>query len=128
MSRKSKNSKDQPVLGDVLRFQDSRQELQDYVESVQGQNPRDEMAVDSSAAAPDQVEYPPNTKYNNHCLDHAGDDEPLFVLRAQDNLAPTVIRSWAQLAESQKANPEKIAEARALADLMEAWPFHKIPD
>ncbi len=62
------------------------------------------------------------------CFSKAHPDEPLFVLRAQDALAPNIVRSWASLAEQQGTPPEKVREARELADQMEAWHTTKIPD
>lgn len=64
------------------------------------------------------------------CLTNAKDDEPLFVLRANDELAPVLVRRWAagyyaskmevtgELTQKQKG---KYAEAMALADQMERW-------
>lgn len=61
------------------------------------------------------------------CYDKAGEDEPLFVLRAQDILASKVVRYWASLALAGGTHPEVIAEAIMCADKMDAWPFHKWP-
>lgn len=36
------------------------------------------------------------------CYDKAADNEPLFVLRAQDALAPMVVEYWAELAAKMK--------------------------
>lgn len=57
--------------------------------------------------------------------------EPLFTLRAQDRLAPEIVRAWIDRAGEAGVAAEKLAEAAALADLMEAWQEeneHKIPD
>lgn len=63
------------------------------------------------------------------CIAKAASNEPVFVLRAQDKLAPALVRQWASKAEVfGQCPPEKIAEARALADAMEAWPARKYPD
>ena len=62
------------------------------------------------------------------CLNRASDDEMVFVLRAQDKLAPILVRQWAQYAEEAGCPPGKIAEARACADAMERWPTLKYPD
>ena len=61
------------------------------------------------------------------CYDRAGEDEPLFVLRAQDVLAAGVVREWADRAERGGTKAEIVAEARKVAEEMEAWPFHKHP-
>lgn len=69
------------------------------------------------------------------CYANAEDDEPLFVLLARDRCAPTVVRAWADAREVQLVTDggrettvdevlneqEQIAEARRLADEMEAW-------
>jgi hypothetical protein len=62
------------------------------------------------------------------CFSKAADNEPLFVLRAQDKLAPVVIRLWAELAAINGAGLEKIHEAKRLAFEMEQWPTRKMPD
>jgi hypothetical protein len=56
------------------------------------------------------------------CLSRAAGDEPLFVLRAKDPAAATIVRMWAQLALSFAMHePEKIWDAINLADRMVAW-------
>jgi len=63
------------------------------------------------------------------CLTNAADDEPLFVLRANDELAPNIVREWAgEYREAKLAagtyTPQKMAkylEAMTLADAMEVW-------
>lgn len=66
------------------------------------------------------------------CFAKAGEDEPLFVLRATDTLAPGVIREWARQYALKKGNlgihEPKYKSALALADAMEAWPRRKMPD
>lgn len=61
------------------------------------------------------------------CYDRAGMDEPLFVLRAQDRLSAILVRLWATMADLGGTKPEIVAEARKVADEMDAWPFHKHP-
>jgi len=61
------------------------------------------------------------------CLAKAHPDEPIFVLLARDVLAADIVREWATRAERAGARAEKIAEARALADSMEAYPDRKVP-
>lgn len=61
-------------------------------------------------------------KYRNPCFLKAGDDEPIFVLRAKDSLAPEIVREWVKLARlCGKTPPEKLAEAEELAVKMEKW-------
>lgn len=81
-----------------------------------------------------------STKHDDSCLAKAGDDEPIFVLRAQDELAPDIVDEWATRVNmcyamappSVRASIElKIQEARDLADAMRAWQKahgSKVPD
>lgn len=62
------------------------------------------------------------------CFAKAAENEPLFVLRAQDKLAPTLIRLWSELAALNGAPLEKTHEAKRLAYEMEQWPNRKMPD
>ena len=67
------------------------------------------------------------------CLTRATDDEPLFVLRANDELAPDVVRKWAADYYAQKkmaagrggyltdAQHRKYSEALNIAWEMERW-------
>jgi hypothetical protein len=68
------------------------------------------------------------TKHTDSCLQKAADDEPIFVLRAQDMLAPGLVRQWANQAKFKGCPPEKVLEAYELADRMERWPTRKLPD
>jgi transcriptional regulator with XRE-family HTH domain len=54
--------------------------------------------------------------------------EPRFLLRAQDIYASAAVRSWADLLEQDGGSAELVAEARSIADAMDAWPTHKVPD
>lgn len=70
------------------------------------------------------------------CLTNATDDEPVFVLRANDELAPDIVRLWAAMYKHQKQaacrnglNYDQIAkhkEALNLADQMDHWLWHKL--
>lgn len=55
------------------------------------------------------------------------EDEPLFFLRAQYQVAAATVRFWADLAEEAGAGPEMVANARDQADAMEAWATKKVP-
>jgi hypothetical protein len=66
----------------------------------------------------------------NSCLNRAADDEPIFVLRANDELAAQMVRQWAELYFDTKkddkfnitdAQRAKYREARALSNEMESW-------
>jgi hypothetical protein len=61
------------------------------------------------------------------CLNKAASDEPVFVLRAKDKHAPQTLRLWATMAEDFH-EPEKIAEARKLADEMEKWRAREVAE
>ena len=68
------------------------------------------------------------TKHNSVSLMKAKDDEPIFVLRAQDKLAAGVVRQWAEQAAQAGCGNAKVREAREIADAMERWPTRKVPD
>ena len=67
----------------------------------------------------------------NSCLNQAAADEPIFVLRANDELAPGVVREWAQryLMAKTARHPHvmtaeqtrKMHEALKLAGWMQDW-------
>lgn len=56
------------------------------------------------------------------CYDKAAPDEPLFVLRAKDLLAPVAVEFWADLLASMGGDALKVQEARECAEKMRAWP------
>lgn len=81
------------------------------------------------------------TKNTDRCLQKVSDDEPIFVLRAQDRLAPALVRQWARdmlihgLIGNAVEDPDKIEELRTRAkeacdqaDEMERWHTRKYPD
>ena len=67
-------------------------------------------------------------------LAKAADDEPVFLLRAQDNLAADLVEKWAIWAATAiptiggKRMLDKVAEAQLIANEMRRWPIHKTPD
>jgi hypothetical protein len=67
-------------------------------------------------------------------LAKAHDDEPVFLLRAQDNLAADLVEKWATFASvavpsaGGRSLQDKVSEAIQIADLMRRWPIHKTPD
>lgn len=61
-------------------------------------------------------------------LGKAADDEPVFVLRAQDAEAADLVELWAIRAESAGAPYDKTREAFDIADFMRRWPVRKVPD
>lgn len=71
------------------------------------------------------------TKHNNPCIEKARDDEPLFVLRSQDELAPDLVRAWARGARASGTPEKKVKEAFRCADAMDQWAStngSKVPD
>lgn len=72
------------------------------------------------------------TKHDNQCFVKAADDEPIFVLRASDNIAPDAVRAWASSARCRGVNPKKVKGALEVADAMEKWAKEhggaKLPD
>lgn len=85
------------------------------------------------------------------CIAKAADDEPVFVLRAQDKTAPYVVKMWGVINDSMlddqesyqellliiddmlenvlpHAGCDKAQEAYRLAKLMEAWPNRRWPN
>lgn len=60
------------------------------------------------------------------CLSKASPDEPIFVLRANDPLAPQTIRAWAAMAHDEHEVP-KIQDAQDLAEAMENWHAQNVP-
>lgn len=68
------------------------------------------------------------TKHNNSCHEKSKDDEPIFTLVGRDELAPKVVRYWAELAGQRGVPRQKVSEALACAEAMEAWPEKKLPD
>lgn len=64
-------------------------------------------------------------------LGKAADDEPVFILRAQDEFAPEIVERWALRLETVAGRTPKVREARALAHKMRAWQEMngaKVPD
>ena len=67
------------------------------------------------------------------CLDQSPVDEPIFILRAQDILAPRVVVRWAHLADQAGSPQAKVQAALELAKQMADWqannPYRvKVPD
>ncbi len=66
------------------------------------------------------------------CYDKAAPDEPIFVLRAKDVLAPSVVRDWAYKALLAGTPLAKVKEALECSMAMGDWAFKnggaKAPD
>jgi hypothetical protein len=56
------------------------------------------------------------------------DDEPVFLLRAQDLLADQTVKQWAYDARAAGVNKDKVTQALDCANLMSLWLTRKIPD
>lgn len=54
-------------------------------------------------------------------LAKAAPNEPIFILRAQDTLAPSCVEAWADLAAALGTPFAKVREARELAEKMKRW-------
>lgn len=54
-------------------------------------------------------------------LARIADDEPVFLLRAQDQMAPGVIGVWCHSAEHRGTPKAKVAEAYDTAAAMRTW-------
>lgn len=56
------------------------------------------------------------------------DDEPVFLLRAQDALASSTVRHWAKLAAANGASKTTYGVALDFADAMDEWQKRQVPD
>ena len=61
-------------------------------------------------------------------LTKVSDDEPLFLIRAQDALGDETVRYWTGRAKQIGVAPEKVEDAEHIAREMAKWPVRKIPD
>ena len=59
---------------------------------------------------------------------HIPPDEPVFMVRAQDLVASDTVRHWAWLNDLNGGDPKLSHLAIKQAELMEAWPVHKLAD
>jgi hypothetical protein len=66
------------------------------------------------------------------CLNNTGDEEPVFLLRARDVLAPKVVRLWVTLLKMETdEHNEKASQAYTLSNQMLTWQTiygKKLPD
>ncbi|MCG8407781.1 MAG: hypothetical protein MI923_21485 [Phycisphaerales bacterium] len=61
-------------------------------------------------------------------LEKVADDEPIFVLRARDVIAPMAVEHWAEMAAKLQVNPQKVLEAYQCAESMRNWKERRLPD
>ena len=54
--------------------------------------------------------------------------EPVFVLRAQDMLAPKTVQDYADLYQAITGDRRHADEIRNIGRAMSAWPDRKLPD
>lgn len=69
---------------------------------------------------------PAHTKHNNPCILKAEDDEPVFVLRGQDESSPEVILLWLSL--NPQIPEDKFDDAIDTIKAMRRWPKRKEAD
>ena len=72
----------------------------------------------------------PRQDYNERIQDNAGlipDDEPVVLLRGQDQLAVQALEYYVRLCEQNQA-PKVAKKIRGHVELMKMWPKKKIPD
>jgi len=56
------------------------------------------------------------------------ENEPVFLLRAQDKVAARTVRAWANYNLDAGGDPQLSKMAREHADLMDQWPVKKLAD
>lgn len=56
------------------------------------------------------------------------DGEPVFVLRAQDILAPIALKLYADMYEAATGDFHHASEIRSFAQVMTTWSPRKLPD
>jgi len=55
-------------------------------------------------------------------------EEPVFILRAQDNLAAELVELWSLRAKAQGTDHDKVRAAFECAEEMRRWKYRKDPD
>jgi len=77
----------------------------------------------------DATDAPPTTAIvTNGTLRLIPREEPVFLLRAQDALAPLAVRSWADSVDKCGGSKAASDAARQHAERMDAWLPKKMPD
>jgi hypothetical protein len=56
------------------------------------------------------------------------DDEPVFLIRGQDQVSGDAVRAWADLNDKAGGDPDLSEKARGQANLMDMWPTKKKAD
>lgn len=65
------------------------------------------------------LNVPKHTKHNNPCVLKAKDDEPIFVLRAQDRSAQKAIHAWLNL--NPQLPYDRVEDALDCCRAMDRW-------
>ena len=63
-----------------------------------------------------------------YLLDKCAMNEPVFILRAKDSLAPCAVLNWANDAEKNGVSEEKVCSAIAVSHEMRKWTNSRLPD
>lgn len=50
-----------------------------------------------------------------------GENEPVFLLRARDAIAPAIVEAWAERYQEEGGNPNTVERVRDFAGDMRAW-------
>lgn len=50
-----------------------------------------------------------------------GENEPVFLIRAQDKSAPAAVEAWAKLNDANDGDPKASEKARTHAQAMRVW-------
>lgn len=58
---------------------------------------------------------------SNSCLNRASGDEPVFVLRAKDDLGLSTVANWIRRAQALGVHQDKMEEAHAWLDIASQW-------
>lgn len=59
---------------------------------------------------------------------HIPEDEPVFILRAQDKLAPDALRHWIEMAKMYGIDKNTINQAEKQLERMAEWEPQGLPD
>jgi hypothetical protein len=63
-----------------------------------------------------------------YLLEKCDMEEPVFILRGRDTLAPLAVLRWSELAEQKGVSEEKVCSAIAVSHEMRKWPANRLPD
>lgn len=61
-------------------------------------------------------------------LESMPDDEPVFLLRAQDGLSDEFVDAWAMRARQHQVHSDKVLGAINIAEDMRRWIPRRLPD